>query len=159
MSYTWKGMIKIGRVEAIGRFNSDRGVYLLYDDNTEALVEKLEDIKEHEGEFGRHNHDREKVEIEAEEGEEFCDYVDKDGSRVHYGTVIGLEYEDADENDEIMLKDGIYFANGFSHKDDDIIEPTVKCEACKYIGGWTHKSTGKEIWLTCRCGSEQEMKA
>lgn len=50
------------------------------------------------------------VEIEAEDDhEEFLSYVYADGGRVPAGTVIGWEKKDADENDELILKDGIFY--------------------------------------------------
>ena len=50
--YTWKGMIKITREQALDRRKENKEVYLLYDDNTEACVESTEDIIKHQGEFG-----------------------------------------------------------------------------------------------------------
>lgn len=44
MSYSWQGMKKITRQEAVERFNVGLEVYRLYDDNTEGLCEELSDI-------------------------------------------------------------------------------------------------------------------
>lgn len=55
MTYTWAGMEKISEQQAIQRFNAEEEVYLLHDDNTEALAESVEEIREHYingGEFG-----------------------------------------------------------------------------------------------------------
>lgn len=44
MAYTWEGMVKITKSEAIEMFKNGQEVYRLYDDNTEGLVESLDDI-------------------------------------------------------------------------------------------------------------------
>ena len=52
--YKWNGMIKISYAEALQEYNN-KEVYLLYEDDTEALALSLEDIKDHNthnGEFG-----------------------------------------------------------------------------------------------------------
>jgi len=33
----------------------------------------------------------------------------------------------------------------------------ITCEQCKG-NMWTHESIGKQKWLTCECGHEQEIK-
>lgn len=53
--YKWNGMIKISYAEALQEYNNNKEVYLLYEDNTEALALSLEEIKNHNthnGEFG-----------------------------------------------------------------------------------------------------------
>lgn len=62
MGYTWEGMTKISYEEAVKRWNNKEEVFLLYDDESEGLVEEsmgdwtaLEAIKHHYeagGEFG-----------------------------------------------------------------------------------------------------------
>lgn len=47
MGYTWKGMIKITKEEAMRRFANNKEVYRLYGDDTEGLVDNKEDM-EHE---------------------------------------------------------------------------------------------------------------
>jgi hypothetical protein len=44
--YSWEGMQKITKAEALERFNNDQEVYRLYDDGTEGLVESLGDIED-----------------------------------------------------------------------------------------------------------------
>ena len=54
--YNWNGMKKINYKEAMEQFNSNKEVFLLYEDNTESAVETdINDIHEHHrnnGEFG-----------------------------------------------------------------------------------------------------------
>ena len=61
MSYDWTGMQKITYEEAVDRWNKNHEVYLIYDDETEAVAESLEDIKKHHekysGEFGYEKED------------------------------------------------------------------------------------------------------
>ncbi|MFD1363147.1 hypothetical protein [Lentibacillus salinarum] len=45
MGYIWNGMIKITKKEAIRRFTNDKEVYRLYDDETESLVEDVEEFE------------------------------------------------------------------------------------------------------------------
>lgn len=52
---------------------------------------------------------KEKIEIEAEEGEDFQEYVYADGKSVPFGEVIGYEYKDENGVWQIELKDGIYY--------------------------------------------------
>lgn len=55
MAYTYEGMTKISFQEALERFRDNEEVYLLYDDETEALAESEAGIMLHhsyEGEFG-----------------------------------------------------------------------------------------------------------
>lgn len=56
MGYKWEGMKKITYEEALELFHkADIGIFLLYDDDTEALVETEADIHNHQkhyGEFG-----------------------------------------------------------------------------------------------------------
>lgn len=49
--YTWKGMLKISKEEAIKKY-SETDVYLLRNDNSEALAEDICDIINHNEEFG-----------------------------------------------------------------------------------------------------------
>lgn len=54
-SYSYEGMKKVTYEEAISRFNENLNIYLLFDDNTESLVESIDEILDHEknsGEFG-----------------------------------------------------------------------------------------------------------
>lgn len=51
----------------------------------------------------------ERIEIEAESGEEFQEYVYKDGTRVPEGVVIGYEIEDKNGKVKIELKEGIFY--------------------------------------------------
>lgn len=44
MAYTWEGMKKITKDEAVKMFNEGREVYRLYEDGTEGLVEDIKDI-------------------------------------------------------------------------------------------------------------------
>ena len=45
MGYTWDGMVKITEEQAVNKFaDTDEEVYLLYDDNSESLVECFSDI-------------------------------------------------------------------------------------------------------------------
>lgn len=53
--YKWKGMTIISYMNAIERFKQNEEVFLLYDDDSEGLVEQIEQIHEHKkygGEFG-----------------------------------------------------------------------------------------------------------
>lgn len=55
MGYTWDGMTKVSYEEAFKMFKNNEAVYLLHDDETEALVTDLKDIIEHNtygGEYG-----------------------------------------------------------------------------------------------------------
>jgi hypothetical protein len=57
MGYTWEGMSKITKSEALERFQSGKEVFILYEDDTEAVVEKEEEITcgDHgDYEFGYH---------------------------------------------------------------------------------------------------------
>lgn len=52
--YKWNGMKKISYTEALQEYNN-KEVYLLYEDDTEALALSLEEIKNHNthnGEYG-----------------------------------------------------------------------------------------------------------
>ena len=53
--YNWDGMTKLAYTEAIYRHINNKEVYLLYADNSESLVESVQDIKDHDGEFGFEN--------------------------------------------------------------------------------------------------------
>lgn len=50
--YNWGGMTKISKEDAIKRWKENKCTYLLYDDNTESMVDSLKDIEDHEVEFG-----------------------------------------------------------------------------------------------------------
>ncbi|MEK5209190.1 hypothetical protein [Psychrobacillus sp. FSL H8-0510] len=55
MAYTDEGMTKISSQKAQKLFNDGQEVYLLYPDNTEAVMESVDQIEEHEyrdGQFG-----------------------------------------------------------------------------------------------------------
>lgn len=39
MTYNWSDIQKMGFEQAMGRFNNDEEVYLLYDDNAKSVVE------------------------------------------------------------------------------------------------------------------------
>lgn len=55
MAYTWEGMTKISRQEAVNRYKSGLEVYLLYSDNTEGEADSLRAIEAHLEEFGYEN--------------------------------------------------------------------------------------------------------
>ena len=53
--YKWNGMIKISYAEALQKYNNNEEVYLLYEDDTEALALSLKKKKNHSihnGELG-----------------------------------------------------------------------------------------------------------
>ena len=53
--YTYQGMTKISFKQALELFRNDEEVFVLYDDNSEALVKREDDLykhNEHGGEFG-----------------------------------------------------------------------------------------------------------
>lgn len=52
----------------------------------------------------------EKIEIEATDGEDFTKYVYKNGTPIKEGVVIGYEYEYPNEDDELEINDGIFYA-------------------------------------------------
>lgn len=59
MGYTWDGMVKITEEQAVNKFaDTDEEVYLLYDDNSESLVECFSDILNHLGEYGFQKEER-----------------------------------------------------------------------------------------------------
>ncbi len=52
MSYDLVGMNKISRNEAVGRWENNQEVFLLYDNDTEGVANTLDEIQTFEGEFG-----------------------------------------------------------------------------------------------------------
>lgn len=52
MLYSWEGMHEISKAEAIEAYKNDKDVYLLYDDDTEALIENSSEFEMPEVEFG-----------------------------------------------------------------------------------------------------------
>ena len=59
MSYNWDGMEKITFAEAKERIDANKSVFLLYDDDTEAEADSIDDLIRHNkyfGEFGYEKH-------------------------------------------------------------------------------------------------------
>ena len=49
--------------------------------------------------------------IQAEEGKDFQQYVDKDGKHISYGKTVGVEITDFKGNITFHLLTGIFFSN------------------------------------------------
>jgi hypothetical protein len=63
--YKWDGMIKISYTLAVKRFGFNKHVYKLYDDDTEALANSLEDITEHINNGGELGYEPTDIELES----------------------------------------------------------------------------------------------
>ena len=50
--YTWEGMIPLGREKALELFDEGRGIFRLYENDAEGMVDSREEIDEFDGLFG-----------------------------------------------------------------------------------------------------------
>lgn len=113
MAYTWNGMKKITKSEALERWDSDRSVFLLYDDDTEGAASDRESIELHQDEFGYELDEEpdvpEKMVLEVFEK---CDTEEGTGVRcVHYNTKEKgllealMDYNKNFDSDNILFSD------------------------------------------------------
>ena len=61
--YTWNGMVPMGEVGALQRWNSNHHVYALFNDDTESLVESVEQIRDHSAKGGLFGYEVESVSV------------------------------------------------------------------------------------------------
>ena len=50
--YTWEGMIPLGREKALELFDEGRGIFRLYENDAEGMIDTREEILEFDGLFG-----------------------------------------------------------------------------------------------------------
>lgn len=51
MGYTWPGMKKLSKQQAVELFDTS-WIFLLYNDESETEAKTIEDVKQHKGEYG-----------------------------------------------------------------------------------------------------------